>query len=148
MTGGGLSVSGRGMGEYRNLDWINTSLTINEWYTALATTRNVRVWYLVVEQTNNGAAAEILEVELTIDGAAPITRSVAAVSGTADYIYIDWNGALVDQAAVVQLLSLDNDQSAPLETRSLQVRVRQTSDVDATSAQIEVNMVYQTIEWD
>ena len=56
------------------------------------------------------------------------------------------DGTLRSGAAVQQLLSLDADQSAPLETRSLGIRVRQTSAVDAVSAIIEVNMVYEVMQ--
>ena len=130
--------------EYRNLDYINTSLVQNTWYTALATTRNVRAWYLVVEQTNNGAAAENIEVELTIDGTS-ITDSQNMNSGDVHYLLLSDEGAIQwSVGSVRQILSLDADQSAPLQTRSLGIRVRQTSAVDVTSAIIEVNLVYTT----
>ena len=148
MGGPGFNFGGssnKQMFEYRNLDWIEDTLTINEWYTPLATTDNVKAFYLIVEQTNNGAADETLELELTINDVV-YSRAVAArVSGTQYYITLDTNSD-IGFATVNQILSRDADQSAPLETRSLQIRVRQTSAVDVTSAQIEVNMVYATLE--
>jgi hypothetical protein len=140
------------MWEYRNLDWDTATdvpidpIVVNNWYTALETTRNVKAFYLIVEQTNNGAAAENIEAELTIDGTAYVCGIGGAASGTPYYVFADIDGALDQVGNVRQILSLDLDQSAPLETRSLQVRVRQTSAVDVVSAIIEVNMVYATLE--
>lgn len=137
------------MFEYQNLDWISTSVDaiviLNKWYTPLTTTRNVKAWYLVVEQTNNGATNENIEVELNIDGT-PLVYAAVANSGTTYYIHFAFDGTLISGTGAWQIGSLDVDQSAPLETRSLQVRVRQTSVVDITAAQIEVNMIYATKE--
>lgn len=137
----------RTMYEYQNLDYFNNAITINDWYAPLAETQDVKAWYLVMEQTNNGAAAEDIEVELTINGGAPIVAAIgAAVSGTPYYIILGLWGVAGSTDVPQQLLALDVDQSAPLETRSLQVRVRQTTAVDGVSASIEVNMVYATLE--
>lgn len=152
-----MSISGVGCGsldratkvymfEYQNLDYDTTSvlpiIVINDWYTALETTRNVKGWYLLVEQTNNGAAVETIVTELTIGGTVYTNTDAAAASGVLQYMYLDTDGVLQNQATARQLLSLDDDQSAPLETRSLQIRVRQTTAVDAVAAQIDVNMNY------
>lgn len=134
------------MFEFRNLDWDEDTLVQNTWYTALATTEDVKAWYIVVEQTNNGAAVETIEVELTIDGTVYTETLVGLASGTPMYLTFLYTGVLASQALVIQVLSRDNDQSAPLETRSLQIRVRQTTPVDPVAAQIEVNMVYATKE--
>ena len=134
------------MFEYQNLDYLNDALTINVWYTPLATTRNVKAYYLIVAQTNNGAADEDIEVELTIDGTV-YTVIKSMISGQVYYYRMTPIGT-IDPGSTnpYQMLSLDLDQSAPLETRSLGIRVRQTSAVDATGAVIEVNMVYATKE--
>ena len=141
MGGGGRPV----MFEYRNLDWDNDDITQNIWYTALAPVANVKAWYLVVEQTNTGATAEDIVVELTIDGTV-YTRAVNRASGVPMYMHMNQYNALDYQTDIRQMMSLDIDQSAPLETRSLGIRVRQTSAVDLVSAVIEVNMVYEQLE--
>ena len=137
--------------EYRNLNWDTATdvpvdpIVINTWYTALLPTRNVKAYYLVVEQTNTGAAAEDIVVELTIDGTV-YTRAVNRASGVPMYMHMNQYNALDYQTDIRQMMSLDIDQSAPLECKSLGIRVRQTSAVDITSAIIEVNMVYATKE--
>ena len=138
------------MFEYRNLDYDTTvvedPIILNKWYTALPTRRNVKAWYLVVEQTNNGAAAETIGVEVTVNGNVNNRNIAALVDNTPNYMFFSELGFLSNQAAVRQLLALDDDHSAPLETRSLRIRVRQTTAVDVVAAQIEVNMVYATLE--
>lgn len=136
------------MFEYQNLDYDTTGtanpIVINTWYTALATTRNVKGYYLIVEQTNNGATVETIATELTVNGTTYTNTDAAAASGVLQYMYFDENGALQNTGTAQQLMALDVDQSAPLETKSLQIRVRQTTVVDLTTAQIEVNLVYVT----
>ena len=136
------------MYEYRNLDYDTSAtdpITINTWYVPLLPTANVKAYYLIVEQTNNGATAEDIVVELTIDGTV-VFASLGCASGTVYYMRLDEVGGLRFSGTVRQVLSLDDDQSAPLEDVSLGIRVRQTSAVDAVSAIIEVNMVYATLE--
>jgi|APSaa5957512576_1039674.scaffolds.fasta_scaffold49490_1 hypothetical protein len=137
------------MFEYANLDYdtsgIANPIVINTWYTALETTKNVKAFYLVFEQTNNGATNETIVIELTIDGTV-YTFSGSAASGDPRYVSFDANGDISVQGSIEQILALDLDQSAPLETRSLSIRVRQTTAVDVVSAVIEVNMVYATLE--
>jgi len=140
------------MFEYRNLDWDTATdvpvdpVVINTWYTALAVTRNVKVYYLIVEQTNTGASNEDWELEITHDGTVTVCTGAGIGSGDVAYVYFLPDGTATPIVQVRQILSLDPDQSAPLETRSLGIRVRQTSAVDITSAIIEVNMVYETLE--
>lgn len=149
-----IIISGGGsmaMFEHRNLDWISTTVdpivVLDKWYTPLPTTRNVKAWYLFVEQTNNGATAEDIEIELTLNGIALPTDTRASVSGTPYAVRIrNENDPFMD-AGNWTLGAQDSDQSVPLETRSLQVRVRQTTAVDVVAANIEVNMVYATKEW-
>ena len=140
------------MFEYKNLDWDTATdvpvdpVVLNDWYEPLPLTRNVKAWYLVVEQTNNGATIESIEVELTINGVVT-PRVISAANGTLHYMMFDIDGDLQLSSTAIQMLSLDLDQSAPLETRSLRGRVRQTTTVDLVSAIIEVNMVYATLEY-
>ena len=155
MNGSRIGVGRRsrvGMFEYRNLDWDTSTdagvdpVVINTWYTPLATTRNVKAYYLMVEQTNTGATDETIAVELTVNGVVyNYSTSIASGSTWYAYFYVS-DGGLYLRNYMSQLLSMDADQSAPLETRSLQVRVRQTTAVDAVSAIIEVNMTYATLE--
>ena len=137
---GGLSRFG-----FRNLDYDTSAtdpITINVWYTATLPIRNVKAYYLIVEQTNTGGTAEDIVCELTINGTI-YNYSANIASGAAQYIF-SYLGALGGSGSARQFLSLDADQSAPLQTRSLGIRVRQTSAVDVTSAIIEVNLVYTT----
>ncbi len=139
------------MFEYQNLDWDTANdvpidpIVINDWYIALAEIRNVKAWYLIIEQTNNGATDETIVTELTINGVV-YTSARNQVSGQPYYQYLTLDGVIERELAIRQIVSLDNDQSAPLETRSLAIRVRQTTAVDAISAIIEVNLVYDTLE--
>lgn len=141
---------GQRVHEYKNLDYITTvvvdPIVINDWYTALETRRGIKAYYLIVEQNNNGAAAEDLEVELTINGIVYVASLGALVSGTSYYVNATITAAFSVFATVRQILSLDADQSAPLETKSLKIRVRQTTVVDGVSAQIEVNLVYEELQ--
>ena len=144
-------LGGMGMFEYQNLDWDTFTdlgidpIVINDWYVPLVPTRNVKAHYLIIEQTNDGAAAETIEVELTVDGTV-YSKSISMNSASPAYFFLTNEGVVNGSYTVLQMLSLDADQSAPLETRSLGIRVRQTSAVDATGAVIEVNMVYETKE--
>jgi len=140
------------MFEYRNLDWDTSTdagvdpVVINTWYTALTPTRNVKAYYLIIKQTNTGATIENIEAELIIDGI--VTTDVRDFTSGVEY-YTRFSNTYdfdIKYNIPTQLLALDLDQSAPLETRSLGIRVRQTTAVDITSAIIEVNMVYATLE--
>jgi hypothetical protein len=137
----------RMMYEYANLDWIQDTLVQNQWYIVLGGGNDdLKIYYLIVEQTNFAAANEAIEIEWIIDGNATVQTIAAAVSG--QVYYIGWQQSAANFASTNprQPLSLDFDQSAPLETRSLYMNVRQTSAVDPDAAQIEVNMVYATLE--
>ncbi len=138
---------GQRVHEYKNLDWIETTIVQNDWLTPLNTVRGIKAFYLIVEQTNNGAAAESIEVELTINGSTKTASLVDIASGSAYYLTLNADGDLASLGvATRQLLALDADQSAPLETKSLKIRVRQTTAVDGVSAQIEVNLVYEELQ--
>jgi hypothetical protein len=139
-----------GMYEYQYLDYdtsvVVDPIVINTWYTALETTANVKGLYLIVEQTNNGATAETIACEVTLNGTAYTATLGGAASGGFFYLHFDRLGALQFNASAIQMRSIDVDQSAPVESRSMQVRVRQTTAVDVVSAIIEVNMAYSTLQ--
>ncbi len=138
---------GLSMFEFQNLDWDTATdvpidpVVINDWYVALVPTPNVKAYYLVVEQTNNGGTDETLELEATINGTI-YTASINTASGVERNLIFNINAVLDDVASRTQMLAFDADQSAPLETRSLGIRVRQTTVVDLVSAIIDVNLVY------
>ena len=138
------------MFEYANLDWISTDVdpivVQNFWYTPLVETDDVKAYYLLVEQTNNGAAVEDIELEVTHNGTVDTLTIVGAISGTIYYAVYDVAGVITFSTSVRQVISLDLDQSAPMETKSMMIRARQTTAVDIVAAQIEVNMVYATLE--
>ena len=55
------------------IDYIDTTLVQNTWETVdadLSDGAPVRILYVIVEQTNNGATGETIELEMTINGTA------------------------------------------------------------------------------
>lgn len=139
------------------IDYLDTSLVVDTWETVSANLsggRPARVWYIVLEQTNNGATAETVELEVTINGTA-YTFTFANIDSGADYFgYISFNQATGDFDPQITDLPCSTGNSAALngyDDRTVPftcanvglIRVRQTSAVDVTSAQIEVN-----IRWD
>ncbi len=131
--------------EFKVLDYTNNSLTINEWLTPLDTALNIKATYLVFEQTNNGATAEDIELELILDGVVR-TVSQTADSGVRYWIIINHFNVISTVLFGQQLMTSDFDQSASISSKSVKIRVRQTSTVDVTSASIEVNMLYHKLE--
>ena len=132
--------------EFKNLNWDTSTVVQNAWNTPLDTTSNpVKIYYLVFEQTNNGATVETVSLEITTNGTAHTTTS-AVNSGAKMYVYFDEDGAIQRGTSVRQLLSQELDNSAPLETKSVKIRIRQTTGVDPVSASLEVNMVYGEAE--
>ena len=139
------------MFENRNLNWSSAidvpvdPIVINTWYTPLEEIVNVKAAYLAITQTNNGATNEDIVAEITRGGVVS-TWLQDAVNTQIYYLRFSVDGNLVDATAPFQVRSLDLDQSAPLETRALAIRVRQTSVVDLVAARINVRMVYGTLE--
>jgi hypothetical protein len=130
--------------EFQNIDWDTAVVVINDWNEPMPTEDNVKCWYLVVEQTNNGATAETLQLEITLASGTPLTLNIAADSGNRYYIYYNLNGTLTSSTSIYTLGSLDPDNSVPIETSSMRIRIRQTTAVDVVSASIEVNVIYAT----
>jgi len=137
------------------IDYIDTTLTINDWETVdadLSEGLPTRLWYMYIEQTNNGAAAEDIELELTINGTA-YTWSVTANSGTRYFCIFSYNLSAGDLETAVStsILSvmggLEGDQTCPFTAESISlIRTRQTTAVDGVSAQIEVNIVWDKLK--
>lgn len=136
------------------IDYIDTTLTINVWGSAstdLSTGDPAKLLYIIVEQTNNAAGVETIELEITINGTAFTWTLTGIADGAPIYCLITSNldtGIWEDSSSANarQVMSLDDDQDAPLtaETVGL-VRARQTTSVDGVSAQIEVNIVWDKL---
>jgi len=139
------------------VDYIDTSLVQNAWENVVADLsegRPARLLRIIIEQTNNGATPESLELEITINGTAYVF-ALACDSDTQYYGYINMNLTAGDfspflTATVVRPLASHTGvavQSYPFVAASVGlIRVRQTTDVDVTSAQIEVNIVWDRLE--
>jgi len=140
------------------VDYIDTSLVINTWETVVANLsggKPARLWYIIIEQTNNGATAENLELEITINGTA-YTVTVTADSAGQYFVFLQYARAAgdfsfavgaKDTAYTVLSAALSSHSSMPFTAASVGlIRVRQTTDVDGTSAQIEVNIVWDRLE--
>ena len=73
------------------IDWIDTSIVQDAWETVtsdLSSGKKAKIFVCLVEQTNNGATAEDLEIEITINGTA-YTWSLTANSGTPYYLFMN-----------------------------------------------------------
>jgi len=140
------------------VDYLDTSLVQNAFENVVADLsagKPVRLWFITVEQTNNGATIETIELEITINGTAYTWTLVGIASGTETYCFLNEKltaGDFATQftASVVSALNVgagDVDFSIPIMAASVGlIRVRQTTDVDVTSAQIEVNIVWDRLE--
>lgn len=137
------------------VDYLDTSLTINNFETVnadLGGNDPVRLWYILVEQTNNGATAEDIELEITINGTA-YTWTASCASGVINFGRFTYQLSAGDFETNLHTTANtvgggeDADQSVPFiaETVGL-IRVRQTSTVDGTAAQIEVNIKWDKLE--
>ena len=135
-------------------------LVINDWYTAVADLsggKPVKFVGIIIEQTNTDVTAETIELEITL--AHPVTGvmttytfAMALDSGTAYYGIIEYS---LDTGNFT--LTLTTSQTQPLwigekySSHSFTVgavgliRTRQTTAVDAVSAYIEVNIVWEKL---
>jgi len=137
------------------IDYLDASLTINTWETVdadLSEGDPARLVYVIVEQTNNGAAVEDIELEITINGTAYTWTLSGIASGALIYCGISANLATGDFETVSQatnprmVQALDDDHSHPFVAESIGlIRTQQTSAVDGVSAQIEVNIVWDKL---
>ena len=137
------------------VDYIDTSLTINAWENVSADLSGgdpARLWFIIVEQTNNGATVETIQLEITINGTA-YTWEAAFDSATAQYGMITFSLVAGDfqpyltSTANISIRGLNAYNGIPFTASTVGlIRVRQTTDVDATSAQIDVNIVWDKLE--
>ena len=137
------------------IDYLDATIVQNVWETVsadLSEGKPARLWYIYIEQTNNGATQETVALELTINGTA-YTDTLTLDSGVRKYVFVQSELAggdffLVDNPSAYQVNSArDADQSAPFTCKSVGlIRVRQTSGVDVVAAQIEVNVVWDKLQ--
>ena len=144
------------------VDYLDTSITINVWETIeadLSESAPAQLWYILMEQTNNGATVETLELEMTMPHPVtgvmtPYTVTIAGmVSGTIYYVYRnrslvagDFNFLGANSHQSLGDIFLNSNVAVPFVAGSVGlVRVRQTTAVDITSAQIEVNIVWDRL---
>lgn len=129
------------------IDYDDASLVINTWENVsadLSAGQPARLNYITVEQTNNGATVETIELEITLNGV-PNTWTLAGIaSGAIHFLGLTIEGVTVDQTPNPRMVrALDDDHSVSLASESIGlIRVRQTTDVDGVSASIEVNIVW------
>lgn len=139
------------------VDYLDTSLVMNNFENVSADLSEgvpARIWYIRVEQTNNGVTAEDVELEITINGTAYTVGLAGIASGTPMYVRLIADLAagdfsFVDYATLYQLGDgLGAQQTAiPFTADSIGlIRVRQTTGVDPVAAQIEVNIIWDKLE--
>lgn len=139
------------------IDYIDTTLVINTWETITGFSsggKRCKILYMYIEQTNNGATDEDLELELTYldqNGTTrTITFSLTAASGQRYYCYLtgDLTGGIFTGAtstSVYPMVTRGTDNIEGWKLRALtSARVRQTTDVDVVAAQIELNAIWET----
>lgn len=136
------------------IDYIDTSLVINTWETVSANLsggKPARIWFITIVQTNNGATAEDIELEITINGTA---YTVTTTQNSAGVYYVYKHANLVggdfyfEATTNVRAVGTGiSDFTVPFDAQSVGlIRVRQTTDVDGTSAQIEVNFDWEQLQ--
>lgn len=136
------------------VDFIDNSLTINDWSEVsadLSGGKPVRLWTIAVAQTNNASSSETVELELILNGTAYTITLTGITSGTVYFNHLkdllsggDWvfENTVSEVAAGARII----ENAIPLTVDSVGlIRVRQTSTVDATSAQIEVNITWEKL---
>lgn len=138
------------------VDYLDTSLVQDAWETVssdLSEGKPARLQYIIVEQTNNGATQENVELEITINGVAYTVDLGAIASGERRYVYhnVALTGGVSEFSDSSTQFSvgdngLSSDKGIPFVAESVgQIRVRQTSNVDGVSAQLEVNIVWDKL---
>ena len=135
------------------VDYLDDSLVQNTWENVVADLSEglpARIWFIILEQTNDGATAEDIELEVTIEGTTK-TWSGTLDSGSQYYGFLDKNGDPQFHVANAQCTLRDVQPTGDVAIGGTYrdvglIRVRQTSDVDGVSAQIEVNVVWDKME--
>lgn len=136
------------------IDFIDTSLTINDWMEIspdLSEGKPAKLWFLILKQTNNGTSAEDIDLEVTINGTAYVFTGTLT-NATNYYGVIDRNldtgdfSPILDATANTCIGAYSNVHAIPFVAESVGlIRVQQTTNVDGTSAQIEVNIAWEKL---
>lgn len=135
------------------VDYLDTSLVQNTWETVssdLSKGKPAKLLFIIIEQTNNGASGEDIELEITINGT-PYTWTLTMSNGIKNYCYITKDLLTGDFATSsntgiysVGSVGFALETADPFVCSKVGlIRVRQTTDVDGTSAQIEVNIAWE-----
>lgn len=136
------------------IDWLDTSLVINTWETVAADLSGgepCRLLIISVTQTNNGASPETIQLEITVDETAYAIEFLNVTSGTPNYLFLSMNlsggdflfGSTLSKVTVGAPNNFQY-QAIPFDCAKVGlIRVRQTTTVDAVSAQIEVNIAWE-----
>lgn len=138
------------------VDYLDTTLVINVWETVsadLAGGLPAALLWVLVEQTNNAATVETLEFEITINGTAYTRTLTGIASGAVMSLFMTKDLAtgdfdLLSSTSLFTFGSggVDVDHAYPFKAESVGlIRVRQTTTVDVTTAQIEVNVVWDKL---
>ena len=136
------------------VDYLDVTLVQDAWETIVADLSEgapAKIWYIIVEQTNNGAAVEDIELEITINGTVYLWDPAAVVSGARMYCYVtfqqtlgDFNTFEVNTLNTVGSAAGSVEHTIPFVAQSVElIRVRQTTAVDGVAAQIEVNIFWE-----
>ena len=129
------------------VDYDDATLVINTWETVeadLSGGKPAKLLYVSVEQTNNGAAVEDIELEITLNGVANTWTLGGIASGAIHWCTMTIEGVTSNQTGSIRMpRALVDGDYGPLASESIGlIRVRQTSVVDGVSASIEVNIVW------
>lgn len=135
------------------IDYIDTTLTVNtfeEVSASLSSGKPAKLWWIIIEQTNNATSAEDISLEVTINGTAYTFTQANAASGTRYYCQINENLDTGDYAVGMGSSartvggSVAGNYAISFTAKSVGlIRAKQTTTVDGTSAQIEVNIVWE-----
>lgn len=129
------------------IDWDDNTIVQSTWEEVsadLSGGRPAKLLYVSVEQTNNEASVETIELEITINGVANTWTLTGIASGVIHWCTMTIEGVTADQTGTVRMVrALDDDHSVPLAAESIGlIRTQQTSTVSGVSASIEVNIVW------
>lgn len=138
------------------IDYIDTSLVINTPETVaadLSAGDPARLWYVIIEQTNNGAAVEDIELLMTVNGTVYTFAQGAAASGTRYHGYFTYaqTGSDFSPAFSANIITLgsamnDLDHAIPFTAETIGlITTQQTTAVDGVAAQIEVNITWDKL---
>lgn len=139
------------------IDYIDNTITISTPETVIANLSGgepCKLWYIIVEQTNNGATVEDIDLHITINGVVRTITFTALPSGVPHYVIclITRTGATFtfgDGGTAILTVGepLDIRNALPFRADSVGlITVEQTTAVDVTAASIEVNITWELLE--